>query len=197
MGFSTDPHETPTGAASVKLHDVGQWAKIQVVRTVTEPRTEYGTDRPILKPDGKPSYQLVVWGIYRDGNARTPEGEELRDLVPGELCRIYIHGQRWGSLMEYERTSPIRVRDAGGDYLTVRYDRQVASSTRGFNARHIWMYQIDAADKGDKGVEECRALYDRLVLADMHDTPESTQGTPTGLPSSPSVPPAADDEIPF
>ncbi len=84
------------GPPSIKLRNQGDYVDVAIVNEEKVPAYVYGTREVAKKPDGTSKTQDRLTVVVIGGTGVVTDGEADRQVVPGEVCTIYVEGQnRW------------------------------------------------------------------------------------------------------
>ena len=116
------------GPPAHKFEDIGDKVTIRIDTIEKMAQTDFATGEALTWPNGDTKWQFVITGT---------------DTATGEAARLFAKGQMLSAVKEALRTAEAKP-EVGGE-LTVKFDSEEPSQTRGFNPRKIYVARYKPA----------------------------------------------------
>jgi hypothetical protein len=109
------------GPPAHKFEDIGDRVTIRIESIEKTAQTDFATGEALTWPNGDTKWQFVISGV---------------DTATGEPTRVFAKGQMLSAVKEALRAAEAKP-ETGGE-LTIKFDSEEPSQTRGFNPRKIY-----------------------------------------------------------
>jgi hypothetical protein len=104
--------DTGGGTPFAKFRNVGDTligAHCAKPRECVRERRKYGTNEPVLKDDGTPAKEEILWLVAMPGTTAVTgdiEKDETTPIEPLELVRVAVAGYKWGQVIDARKDLP-------------------------------------------------------------------------------------------